>query len=54
MREIHVNYYGSYNEKIPTKYQQKYPLPIRRNRKKLEKSNNYSKKFQRHIKEHKF
>lgn len=34
MREIHVNYFGSYNVKIPLKYQQKFPLPIRRNRKK--------------------
>ncbi len=33
MREIHVNYYGSYEQKIPIKYQQKFPLPIRRNRK---------------------
>ncbi len=33
MREIHVNYYGSYEQKIPPKYQQKFPLPIRRNRK---------------------
>ena len=33
MREIHVNYYGSYEQKIPIKYTQKFPLPIRRNRK---------------------
>jgi len=43
MREIHVNYYGSYEEKIPVKYQQKFPLPIRRNRKKKNKSKNFRK-----------
>jgi len=42
MREIHVNYYGSYEEKIPIKYQQKFPLPIRRNRKKKIKSINFT------------
>ncbi|MCV0412198.1 hypothetical protein [Nitrosarchaeum sp.] len=40
MREIHVNYYGSYGQKIPTKYQQKFPFPIKRNRKKKTKSTN--------------
>jgi len=34
MREIHVNYYDGYEEKIPEKYQQKFPLPIKRNREK--------------------
>ncbi len=40
MREIHVNYYGSYEQKIPLKYTQKFPLPIRRNRKKKIESAN--------------
>ena len=34
MREIHVNYYSSYQTKIHKKYQQKFPIPIRRNKKK--------------------
>jgi len=34
MREIHVNYYGAYNDPVPKKYKQKFPLPIRRNREK--------------------
>ena len=34
MREIHTNFYGNYNSKVPVKYQQKFPLPIKRNREK--------------------
>lgn len=34
MREIHTNYYGSYRVKVPAKYYQKFPIPIRRNREK--------------------
>ncbi|WP_100182692.1 hypothetical protein [Candidatus Nitrosotenuis aquarius] len=37
MREIHLAYYNGYEEKIPNKYTQKFPLPIRRNRKKTNK-----------------
>ncbi|PBO84882.1 MAG: hypothetical protein COA77_07275 [Thaumarchaeota archaeon] len=37
MREIHVNYYGSYDMKVPIKYTQKFPLPIKRNREKKKK-----------------
>jgi hypothetical protein len=40
MREIHVNYFGSYEQKIPPKYIQKFPFPIKRNRKKKTKSTN--------------
>jgi hypothetical protein len=34
MREIHLAYYNGYREEIPPKYTQKFPLPIRRNRRK--------------------
>ena len=42
MREIHVNYFGSYEQKIPPKYIQKFPFPIKRNRKKKTKSTNFA------------
>ena len=37
MREIHLAYYNGYKEEIPPKYTQKFPLPIRRNRRKKKK-----------------
>ena len=30
MQHVHQSYYASYGEKIPSKYQQKFPIPIRR------------------------
>jgi hypothetical protein len=39
MREIHVNYFGTYEQKIPPKHIQKFPFPIRRNRKKKTTTN---------------
>jgi len=33
MREIHNSYYDAYRVRVPSKYHQKFPIPIRRNRK---------------------
>lgn len=44
MREIHVNYYHSHRVKVPVKYVQKFPLPLKRNRKKKNR-NTVKRKF---------
>ena len=30
MQNVHQSYYATFGEKIPSKYQQKFPMPIRR------------------------
>jgi len=54
MREVHSNYYHSYEEKIPVKYKQKFPIPIRRNRHIKEKPLKFPDKWKENVNEYEF